>query len=200
MKNTTILWFLGDIRDKVEKIVEKLADKINPAGGRKRIFYDNDHKAELARPNLDLHLQEIYRYQTRLIVVFMCSDYSRKEWCGLEARAIRDLLKTRQNDRIMLLSVDGETIDGILSIDGYMNIKDDTEDVVANAIHSRLMELGEPQPQSQLKLHSLPPPPLPPESMISKMIVASKNAFDSISPWYILVVLLAYILGTIFGY
>jgi hypothetical protein len=200
VKNTTILWFLGDIRDKVEKIVEKLADKINPAGGRKRIFYDNDHKAELARPNLDLYLQEIYRYQTRLIVVFMCEDYARKEWCGLESRAIRDLLKTRQNDRIMLLTVDGKRIDGIFSIDGHMDISKDSEDEVASAIYSRLMELGEPQPQSQLKLHSSLPPPLPRESMISKMIVASKNAFHSISPWYIVVVLLAYILGTIFGY
>jgi hypothetical protein len=130
----------------------------------------------------------------------MCSDYSRKEWCGLEARAIRDLLKTRQNDRIMLLSADGETIDGILSIDGYMNIKDDSEDVVANAIYDRLVALGDPQPQSQSKLHLPPPPPLPPKSMISKVIVASKNAFHSISPWYIVVALLAYILGAKFGH
>jgi hypothetical protein len=131
----------------------------------------------------------------------MCGDYTRKEWCGLEARAIRDLLKTGQSSRIMLLSADGETIDGILSIDGYMNIKDDSEDDVANAIYSRLIALGDPQPQSQSNLHLPPPPPSSsPRSMTSKVIVASKNAFDSISPWYIAVALLAYILGAKFGH
>jgi hypothetical protein len=129
----------------------------------------------------------------------MCGAYTQKEWCRLESRAIRDLLKTVESDRIMLLKVDEKPIDGILSIDGDMNISNDTDEVVADAIYSRLIALGDPQPESNLHL-SPPSPPPPQKSMISKVIVASKNAFRSISPWYIVVFLLAYILGAKFGY
>ncbi|CAF0845886.1 unnamed protein product, partial [Rotaria sordida] len=178
-----------DIRDRVSRIAEKLCEKFN----KEKIFYDKYHQVELARPNLDLYLQTIYRYQTRLIVVFMCEDYKRKEWYGLESRAIRSLLKTDQNDRIMLLTVDGKTIDGVLDIDGYLNISEETDDNVANAIYSRFKDLDKPLLRSR-SLYQLPLPS--PENMISKMIAALKNVFHSISPWYIVVALLAYILGT----
>ncbi|CAF1317068.1 unnamed protein product, partial [Adineta steineri] len=138
--------FPGDIRERVSHIAEKLCKKIN-TDGQQRVFYDMYHKAELARPNLDLYLQTIYRYKTKLIVVFMCDEYSRREWCGLEARAIRSLMKTYQNSRIMLLSVDGKAIEGVLDIDGYLDIsekKDDDNDVV-DAIYTRLIALENPQ-------------------------------------------------------
>ncbi|CAF0987819.1 unnamed protein product [Adineta steineri] len=184
--------FPGDIRDRVSKIAEKLCEKVN----KKKIFYDNYHKVELARPNLDLYLQTIYRYQTRLIVVFMCADYTRKEWCGLESRAIRSLLKTDQSDRIMLLTVDGKTIDGVFDIDGYLDISNDSDDYVADAIYERLDNLGEALPSS-LSLRSVPPSPLQPsqESILSKVVVASKNNLNLILS-HIIVGLLSYIWGT----
>ncbi|CAF3998762.1 unnamed protein product, partial [Adineta steineri] len=184
--------FPGDIRDRVSKIAEKLCEKVN----KKKIFYDNYHKVELARPNLDLYLQTIYRYQTRLIVVFMCADYTRKEWCGLESRAIRSLLKTDQSDRIMLLTVDGKTIDGVFDIDGYLDISNDSDDYVADAIYERLDNLGEALPSS-LSLRSVPPSSLQPaqESILSKVVVASKNNLNLILS-HIIVGLLSYIWGT----
>lgn len=145
-ENTSFLCFLGDIRDRVSKIAEELIKIMNKNNAKKRIFYDEYYQAELARPNLDLYLQDIYRYKTRLIVVFMCRDYQRKEWCGLEARVVRDLIKTNQSHRIMLLTVDGEVFDGILSIDGYINIKDNTPDQVANEIYRRLLSHSYPSP------------------------------------------------------
>ncbi|CAF1146861.1 unnamed protein product [Adineta steineri] len=182
-----------DIRDRVSKIAEKLCEKVN----KKKIFYDNYHKVELARPNLDLYLQEIYRYQTRLVVVFMCADYKRKEWCGIEARAILDLLNTVQSDRIMLLTVDGTIIDGVLRNDGRLNISNKSDDYVADGIYKRLNSLGEALPPSR----SSPSPPLQPlqESILLKMILASKNILNLISPWYVVVGLLSYILGTWIG-
>jgi hypothetical protein len=170
---------------------------MNRQNGKERIFYDKYHKAELARPNLDLYLHNIYRYKSRLIVVFMCDDYSRKEWCGLEARAIRGLLKTDQNDRIMLLSVDGKTIDGVLDIDGYMDISQEDDDDVVNAIYSRLIALGDPLPLPR-SLHTPTSHPIS-ESVLTKNFMVLRNAFYSISPWYIIILLLAYILGTFIG-
>ncbi|CAF1113154.1 unnamed protein product [Adineta steineri] len=189
--------FAGEIRNRVSQIADKLCVKINRQDGRKPIFYDNYHKAELARPNLDLYLHTIYRYQTRLIVVFMCDEYSRKEWCGLEARAIRSLLKTHQSDRIMLLTVDGKRIEGVLDIDGYMDISQENDDNVVDAIHSRLEALGHPLPLSQ-PLHT-PTQQLILEGVLSKRIEILRNVLRSISPWYIIIVLLSYILGTIIG-
>ncbi|CAF4745171.1 unnamed protein product [Rotaria sp. Silwood1] len=189
--------FPGDIRDRVSRIAEKLCVKINREDGKKRIFYDKYHKAELARPNLDLYLYTIYRYQTRLIVVFMCDEYTRKEWCGLESRAIRSLLKTYQNDRIMLLTVDGKTMDGVFDIDGYMNISEDSDDIVADAIYSRLKALGDPLPSSRPL--QTPPRQSTRDNVLSKSIMALRNTFHSISPWYIVVALSSYILGTIIG-
>ncbi|CAF4155928.1 unnamed protein product, partial [Adineta steineri] len=189
--------FPGEIRNRVSQIADKLCVKINRQDGRKPIFYDNYHKAELARPNLDLYLHTIYRYQTRLIVVFMCDEYSRKEWCGLEARAIRSLLKTHQSDRIMLLTVDGKRIEGVLDIDGYMDISQENDDNVVDAIHSRLEALGHPLPLSQ-PLHT-PTQQLILEGVLSKRIEILRNVLRSISPWYIIIVLLSYILGTIIG-
>ncbi|CAF3048196.1 unnamed protein product [Rotaria sp. Silwood2] len=185
--------FPGDIRDKVSRIAGKLCERLN----KQKIFYDKYYKAELARPNLDLYLQTIYRYQTRLIVVFMCDDYALKEWCGLEARAIRSLLKSNQNHRIMLLSVDGKTIDGVLDIDGYLDISNESEEDVVNAIYSRFKDLDMPLQPSR-SLHQLPLPSSA-KNMISKMRVALKNTFQAISPWYIVVALISYMLGTLTG-
>ncbi|CAF4549984.1 unnamed protein product [Rotaria socialis] len=175
--------FPGEIRGKVNEIARKLCEKINKKDGRKRIFYDEYHQAELARPNLDLYLHTIYRYQTRLIVVFMCADYSLKEWCGLEARAIRSLMKTYQNDRIMLLTVDGTTIDGVLDIDGYMDISGKTEDDVVAAIYSRLEALGNTLPLS--KSSHTPPPQRPPGFYLNELKPVPKLLFLSNYQLYI---------------
>ena len=185
--------YVGEIRDKVSQIADKLCLKINTIQGEQRVFYDRYHKVELARPNLDLYLQSIYRYQSRLIVVFMCDPYKIKEWCGLEERAIRSLLKARQSSRIMLLSVDGKTIEGISDIDGYWNIKDENEDTVAEGIYQRFKDLGNPISWPQI---FYPPQP---ENTLSKMLLSSTSVFRSISPWYIVVALLSYILGTLVG-
>ena len=185
--------FLGDIRERVRRIADKLCVKINRKEGEQRVFYDKYHKVELARPNLDLYLRSIYRYQSKLIVVFMCAPYKIKEWCGLEERAIRSILKARQSSRIMLLSVDGETIDGVSDIDGYWDIQDEDDDAVVEGIYQRFKDLGESVSWSQSFNLSLA------ETMIPKMAVASMNVFRSISPWYIIVALISYIMGTFSG-
>ncbi|UJR34526.1 hypothetical protein I4U23_021934 [Adineta vaga] len=166
--------FPGDIRERVCSIAEKLCEKINGQNGRERIFYDKYRKAELARPNLDLYLHTIYRYQTRLIVVFMCDDYSRKE-------LIKLCLSILSFDRIMLLSVDGK------SIDGYMDISNEDDNNVVNAIYSRLKALGDPLTPSR-SLHR----PVQ-QSAIEKSM--SRNIIRSVSPWYIILGLIAFILG-----
>lgn len=128
------LSFPGERRDFVEGVASHLAGQV----GRERVLYDKYHEAEFARINLDTHLQRLYHDESELIVVFLCSDYDKKEWCGLEWRAIRDLLKGPRKADVMLLRFDDATIPGLYSIDGYIPIGDRPSAEISNLILQRL--------------------------------------------------------------
>ncbi len=87
------LSFPGEVRPFVENIVEELEKNIGPNS----YFYDNNYVSQLARPSLDTLLQDIYRNRSKLVVVFLCGDYQRKEWCGIEFRAIKEIIMGREN-------------------------------------------------------------------------------------------------------
>lgn len=112
------LSFPGEKRSYVSAVAEALKSSGS------NVFYDKDFEPELARPNLDLLLQRIYHDNSQLIVVFICAEYESKEWCGLEWRAIRDLLKKGRNEDIMILRFDTDETSGLFSIDGYVDVSD----------------------------------------------------------------------------
>ena len=135
MKNYEVaLSFAGEQRLLVAAVAENLAAVL----GQERVFYDRFHEAELARPNLDVHLQDIYHNQSRLVVVFLGTDYQSKEWCGLEWRAVRDLLKERSSEKIMLIRVDSGKVGGVLGIDGYLDARSRSSAEIADQILERL--------------------------------------------------------------
>jgi hypothetical protein len=125
--------FPGEIRPRISAIASTLAQRL----GRDEIFYDDWYKGELARPNLDTYLQHIYHDRAELIVVVLCADYQRKEWCHLEWRAIRDLIKQR-HDRIMFLRVDDAPVEGVFSHDGFVDLRKHNDAEVAELILGRL--------------------------------------------------------------
>lgn len=120
------------------KYVSKVADNLRSALGDDQVFYDFDYQSQLAKPDLDTLLQNIYRNNSDLVVVFLCKEYTEKEWCGLEWRSIRDIIKSRDNNRIMFIRFDDATVDGVLSIDGYIDANHFTEDKVATFIQERI--------------------------------------------------------------
>ena len=128
------LSFPGEVRDRAKGI----ADVLQVALGRERVFYDRWYAGELARPNMDTYLQEIYRNESDLLVVLLCAEYQQKEWCGLEWRVVRDLVKSRESSRIMFLRLDQTPIEGLLSIDGYLDITNLDDEAVGTAILSRV--------------------------------------------------------------
>src|SRR5215207_10841394 len=75
------------IPGRVAAIGRKIAAALKGMLGPDRYFYDNNYKAQLARPSLDVLLQDIYRNRSKLIVVFVGS--------GIELRAIREILLER---------------------------------------------------------------------------------------------------------
>jgi tetratricopeptide (TPR) repeat protein len=136
------LSFPGEHRPRVAKIAEALADTV----GRQRVLYDKWYAAEFNRPNLDTYLTKLYHDESDLIVVFLCKEYNAKEWCGLEWRACRDLLKHKEDARLMFFRLNDADIAGLYSIDGYQDISTMTDAEVAAAILQRLGEGAAPKP------------------------------------------------------
>jgi hypothetical protein len=127
------LSFPGEYRS----FVEQVAEHLSAAVGKESILYDKYYEAEFARVNLDTYLQRLYHDESELIAVFLCADYERKEWCGLEWRAVRHLIKRRQVDSVMPLRFDNTEVPGLFSIDGYVWIGDRSPADIANLIVER---------------------------------------------------------------
>jgi hypothetical protein len=126
--------FPGEIRSFIEPIVEELERNIGPNS----YFYDNNYVSQLARPSLDLLLQDIYRNRSKLVVVFLCGDYQRKEWCGVEFRAIKEIIMERDHKRIMFVRMDDGPVEGVFKTDGYIDgRKYDAKDI-ARFIQERI--------------------------------------------------------------
>ena len=130
------LSFPGEHRPLVEQVAGCLANRV---GNEKAIFYDMYHQAELSGINLDLKLQAIYHDESELLVVFLCAAYERKSWCGLEWRAIRDLIANLKVPALMFFRLDSGKVPGFFDgIDGYIHVEGHTPDGIADLILERL--------------------------------------------------------------
>lgn len=134
MRFKVALSFPGEHRDYVAAVAEELKKRL----GRGTVFYDKDFTAQLARPNLDTLLQRIYLSNSDLVVVFLCKDYERKEWCGLEWRAIRQIIKNKNDHAIMFMRFDAADVSGSMSIDGYVDLKENSPLQAARMVVERV--------------------------------------------------------------
>ena len=128
------LSFPGEVRVYVESVAVELEREIGPNS----YFYDDNYKSQLARPSLDTLLQDIYRNRSRLIVVFLCTEYQEKEWCGIEFRAIREIINAREHERVMYIKMDDGKVEGVLRSDGYIDGNSYTPKEVAQFIKERV--------------------------------------------------------------
>ena len=131
------LSFPGEAR----KLVENVASELERLIGPNSYFYDNNYVSQLARPSLDTFLQGIYRERSKLIVVFLSADYQRKDWCGIEFRAIRDIISKRDHQRIMFIRTDDGHVDGVFATDGYVDASKYSPAETAGFIHNRLQHI-----------------------------------------------------------
>ena len=83
-------------------------------------------------------LQRIYLNNSELVVVFLCSDYEEKEWCGLEWRAIRTIIKNKNDHAIMFMRFDNADVSGSFSVDGYVDLAEYTPIQAARMIVERV--------------------------------------------------------------
>lgn len=132
--------FPGESRTLVEQVLIELK-RLMPAGS---IFYDNEFKAFLARPNLDVMMEQIYRDRSKLLVVFLSGDYQQKAWCGLEFRVIKEVVFKREHERVMYIKTDDIPVQGILTTDGYIDARTHTPKQLAHFIYLRANALRTP--------------------------------------------------------
>ncbi|WP_436717406.1 TIR domain-containing protein [Roseiconus lacunae] len=117
-------------------LVEDIACRLEQRMGVNECFYDDHYVPFLARPSLDTLLQRIYG-NARLNVVFISAEYQEKEWCGLEWRQIRQRIKERQFDTIMLVRTDDGSVEGVMDSDGYVDARKYSADQIAFFIEQR---------------------------------------------------------------
>lgn len=118
-------------------MVEKIAQELERRLGPNTYFYDNNYVSQLARPSLDTLLQGIYS-RAKLDVVFLSSDYQKKDWCGVEFRAIREIISTRENERVMFVRTDDGAVEGVFRTDGYVDARRFEPAKIAEFICQRL--------------------------------------------------------------
>lgn len=138
IKFDVALSFPGEKRDYVSEVANILRENLD----EDCLFYDFDYQSQLARPNIDILLQNIYRNNAKLIVVFLSKEYVQKEWCGLEWRAVRDIIKSKGDQQIMFVKFDDAQIDGLFGIDGYIDANRFTPNNVADFIIERIKLLA----------------------------------------------------------
>lgn len=126
--------FPGEKRD----FVSRVADILSQTFGKEAILYDHYHKSEFARVNLGLYLPELYHDHSDLVVVVLCPDYEKKEWCGLEWTAIHGLIKKRQENAIMLTRFGLVEGGGLFGLAGYVDLDKETPENAAVLILDRL--------------------------------------------------------------
>ena len=131
------LSFPGEIRCYVEEVVRHLEQLLGPD----QYFYDRNYTAQLARPSLDTFLQAIFGSRSRLIVVFVGGDYQLKDWCGIEFRAIREIIASKEHSRIMYVRMDDGPVEGVLDIDGFVDCRQYEPAEIASFIQQRVIQL-----------------------------------------------------------
>ena len=118
--------------------MERVAAELAEALGPNACFYDKSYRAQLAVPNMDVLLQEIYRERSDLVVAFVCREYDEKKWCGIEWRKIRERLSDGGAGDIMYVRLDLGDVAGMTTLDGYVDAREETPEAVASLIVEKL--------------------------------------------------------------
>jgi hypothetical protein len=131
------LSFPGEARP----LVAGIASELNSMLGHDAYFYDANYTSQLAGPGLDRLLQDIYRNRCKLIVVFIGTDYQKKDWCGLEFRVIEEIILKRDLDRVMYVRIDDGEVAGVFATDGYIDARQYDAATIARFIQERLLAM-----------------------------------------------------------
>jgi tetratricopeptide (TPR) repeat protein len=135
------LSFPGERREYVEQVANALLAAFGGERGKARIFYDAWHEVLIVGYASNRKLQDIYATASDLIVPFFCEDYRKKKWCGVELRAIEELIFDQEFDRVFPFRFDHVQIPGAFKQDIFPIVSERSAGDVARLILDRYREL-----------------------------------------------------------
>jgi tetratricopeptide (TPR) repeat protein len=156
------LSFPGERRKYVEQVANALLPAFGGEPGKARIFYDAWHQSEIIGYASNRKLQKIYGTETDLIVPFYCQDYLNKEWCGVELRAIEELLFEQQYERVLPFRFDMVAIPSSFKADIFPVVSDRPAEDIAHLIAERYHQLRPPAAVAPTTNEGPTPAPVPP--------------------------------------
>ena len=131
--------FAGEDRVYVEQVANELINK------KISVFYDKFEEAELWGKNLYTHLIDIYQNKATYTVIFVSSDYAKKNWCNHELKSAQAKAFEENSDCILPAKFDDTVIDGILPTVGFIDLREKTPNEFAHLIYKKLTLDSAPQ-------------------------------------------------------
>ena len=135
------LSFPGERREYVEQVAKALLPAFGGEKGKARIFYDDWHEGLIIGYASNRKLQKIYATDSDLIVPFYCQDYLDKKWCGVELRAIEQLIIDQEFDRVLPFRFDGVEIPSSFRTDVFLDVSKRSAEDIARLILDRYRDL-----------------------------------------------------------
>ena len=86
-----------------------------------RVFYDNDHQAELLGEDLVELLREIYLRRSRFAVLFVSRHYVAGEWTTFERRAVQERAFHQLSAYLLPIRLDDTELPGLPDTTGYLD-------------------------------------------------------------------------------
>ncbi|SEL93338.1 TIR domain-containing protein [Colwellia chukchiensis] len=128
------LSFPGEQRQVISNVFELLEKKL----GKGTVFYDFKYSSQLARPDLANLLKSVYEFNSELIVVFLCKEYTEKMWCGIEWEFVQELISGKEASKVMYIKLDDFELSHIRPTDGYIDARDLSDNELCDLIIERV--------------------------------------------------------------
>lgn len=139
-------------------LVEPIADALSKIGVR--VFYDRYEEVYLWGKDLHQHLDDIYRRQAKLCVIFDSKAYASKAWAKHELKSAQARAISDKYEYILLARIHDTEIPGILPTTSYVDIRDRDAAEMAKLIAAKVSTVrispDVPRPQS-VTLTVVPP-------------------------------------------
>jgi hypothetical protein len=126
------LSFAGEDRVYVESVARYLRNR------EVRVFYDKYEQADLWGKNLYDHLTEVYRAQSRYVVIFISRFYAHKLWTTHERVSAQARAFEEKHEYILPARFDDTQIPGLLPTTGYIELSNILPEQLGRIIEKKI--------------------------------------------------------------
>jgi hypothetical protein len=124
--------FAGEDRATVLPVVRRLQEL------GVRVFYDEDHVAELWGVNLVDRLPEVYGKRVRYVLLFASKHYVAKKWTKIERQAAQERALEQAGEFLLPVRLDDTEVPGLPSAVVYLDVRRHSADEIAQALAQKL--------------------------------------------------------------